>query len=204
MRSFILALLMAGWAGLAQAQQVIVNGQPADGRMIDLIRQAVNAEPSGLIWYDPASGLIGAWGQPAAAQIEPGLPAAPLAAEASNGFSRVFVNGRELPMSTIAMLEHTYTMIVEGQYRMGPDLLMYKYPGAPAINFAAAAGAYRQAQAAEAQWCAEARARAQAAGPGQPVYMRDMTGGSNSIQVTMDRNGCMMANVGGTILSRCC
>ena len=188
----------------AQTAAPTVNGAPASPELIAAIRTAVNAEPSGLIWYDPVSGLIGEWGEPAAAQIVAGLVAPPVPADASAGLSRVFVNGRELPLSAISMLEHTYTMIVEGQYTMGPDLIMYKYPGAPGINYAAARAAYRQDAQAERQWCAMARERAQAAPPGTSVYIPEIGGGAYSVQVTMDANGCMMTNVQGQIFSRCC
>ncbi len=198
-------LIISSLATTASAQApATVNGQPASPQLVNAIRQAVNAEPSGWIWYDPVSGLIGEWGQPAAAQIQPGIPAPPLPENASNGVTGVYVNGRSLPLSTVQMLEHSYIMIVEGQYSMGPDLVMYKYSGAPGINFAAASQAYSQAQQAERQWCAMARARAQSVGPGEPVYLPEIGGGPNSVQVTMDRNGCIMANVQGTILSRCC
>lgn len=206
--AFLAAAFLTGFAAQARAwgPGAVVNGQQGGApQVVSALEQRLNVTVNGWVWYDPVSGLVGEWGEGAVAAISPGLPAPPLPANASGGGTRVYVNGRELPWSTINALENTYTMIVEGQYTMGPDLVMYKYPGAPGIRFAAAMATYADAQEEERQWCAMARARAQAAGPGQPVLLPDIGGsGRYSVQVTMDRNGCMMTSVQGRILSRCC
>jgi hypothetical protein len=60
----------------------------------------------GAYWYDSRSGAVGPLGQGTIGFLPPGLPlGGPLRADASNGTSGVFVNGRELTVGEEAFLE---------------------------------------------------------------------------------------------------
>lgn len=61
----------------------------------------------GRYWYDPVSGLWGLEGLPASGQIAPHLDlGGPLKADASQGKTGVFINGRELPAQEVSLLRH--------------------------------------------------------------------------------------------------
>lgn len=206
MRPILFASWLLAIANSAQAQMTL-NGRSVDGATAKLLHDQYAVPLAGAFWYDPMSGLIGTVGQPPAKQIAAGdqrfgRPRR----DASGGLSFVVVNGRALSLKEERALEHVYTMMVEGDYRMGPDLVMSKgYPGAPAFRYGEAWNAYDRALRAERQWCAQARQRLQQAGPGAPVLIPDLAGsGRYSVQITQDANGCVMANVQGQLMSRCC
>ncbi len=187
--------------------QMTLNGRPVDAATAQLLHDQYQVPLRGAYWYDPASGLIGTLGQPPAKQIAPGdTRFGSPARDASGGLSFVIVNGRALSLKEERALEHVYTMMVEGEYRMGPDLVMSKgYAGAPSFQYGTAWNAYAQATKAEEAWCARARQRIASTGPGQPVLIPDIAGsGRYSVQITQDANGCIMANVQGQLMSRCC
>jgi hypothetical protein len=97
-------------------------------------------------------------------------------------------------------------MMVDGEYRMGPDLVMSKgYPGAPTFHYGNAWNAYDRAIRAEQAWCAQAKERLRGASPSSPVLLPDIGGsGRYPVQVSQDANGCVIANVQGHFVSRCC
>ncbi len=208
-RSFVqLFAVVAGFlfsVGVALAQMTI-NGRPVDPETAALLTEQYEVPANGVYWYDPQSGLTGDMGAPPGKQIAPGetrFGPAPL--EASGQASGVRINGRAISFKELFALEHVYTMMVDGDYVMGPDLVMRKnYEGAPPFNYGQAWNAYAQAQDAERQWCAMVRERIASKGPGAPVLVPELGGPGYSVQVTQDANGCMMANVQGRIFSRCC
>lgn len=202
----LLATALVALAAPAGAQ-ITLNGVHVDPDTARLLTEQYEVPERGAFWYDPASGLIGTMGQPPAKQIAPGESRyGTPARDASGGLSGVIVNGRALSLKEERALEHLYTMMVEGDYRMGPDLQMSKsYPGAPAFDFGKAWNAYFEARQAEAKWCEDARRRLRSAEAGAPVLIPDIGGsGRYTVQVTMDENGCVMANVQGNFMSRCC
>ena len=82
----------------ANAPQVVINGRTLGPRQIDEIRRRYGIDPrAGSYWYDGRSGLYGVVGYPAFGFMHPGHDYGPLAANASNGNTGVFINGRQLP-----------------------------------------------------------------------------------------------------------
>jgi hypothetical protein len=73
---------------------------------------------AGRYWYDPVSGAWGREGGPIAGQIFANLRlGGPLRADASNGTSRVFINGRELTMVEVYGLQRACnTPVYRGRY----------------------------------------------------------------------------------------
>ncbi len=206
----LLHMLAAAVAILAPAcpalAKMTINGKTVDAETAAFLNERYDVPAAGAYWYDPQSGLIGTIGAPPAKQIEPGEARyGPAPLEASGQASGVKINGRAISFKELFALEHLYTMMVDGDYVMGPDLVMRKtYQGAPPFNYGEAWSAYGRAQEEERQWCAMVRERIASAGPGAPVLVPELGGPGFSVQVTQDANGCMMANVQGRIFSRCC
>ena len=109
MRIPVLALLLlaaAATAAWAQARSVVVNRMRLSERQLtDLERQYQVQVRDGAYWYDRVSGAWGLDGGPTAGWILPGLDlGGPLPADASNGNTGVFINGRELHVLDVAAL----------------------------------------------------------------------------------------------------
>src|SRR5580765_2111402 len=82
---------------------VVVNGQALPAATVRTLEQAYRVPIApGRYWYDAVSGAWGLEGGPIAGQMMPGLRlGGPLAADASRGNSRVFINGRELMVGEV-------------------------------------------------------------------------------------------------------
>ncbi len=73
--------------------------------------------PDGAYWYDARSGAAGAWGGPASGWVDAGLPiAGPMPADCSGGGTGVFVNGRELHVVDVIMLEQLLGTLLPARY----------------------------------------------------------------------------------------
>src|SRR5262249_39097475 len=85
---------------------VFINGAyQFEETLQQLERQGGFQLPPGRYWYDRLSGLAGQEGQGAAAVLPAGLDlGGPLAPDASNGASGVFLNGRELTTVEVVYL----------------------------------------------------------------------------------------------------
>jgi len=96
----------------AQGGAIVVNDQPVAPQQLTAL--GLPAVP-GVYWYDRTSGFIGHVGAPVEGQIMPGLPIGgpALRADASNGNTGVFINGRELTQIEVAALSR------QGQVRQG-------------------------------------------------------------------------------------
>jgi hypothetical protein len=111
-----------GDAKQAGKDQVVVNGtllSPKD--LAALKRAAGGAVQPGRYWYDEVSGLWGAEGHPISGQIAPNLElGGPLAEDASQGKTGVFINGRHLPAAEVDVLRHLGE-VMPGRYWMNAD-----------------------------------------------------------------------------------
>jgi hypothetical protein len=74
------------------------------------------APPAGRYWYDPISGLYGIWGREAAGFIRPGHNFGPLQADASQGNTGVFINGRHIPMVEALFLQQVFGVVYPGRW----------------------------------------------------------------------------------------
>jgi len=88
--------------------EIIVNGEHLDDASQQQIEQLyqVKVKP-GRYWYDPVSGVWGIEGGPGAGMMAPGLHlGGALRADASNGDTGIFVNGRQLHRLDELALQH--------------------------------------------------------------------------------------------------
>lgn len=88
------------------AKVVIVNGQRLSDQIVQALEQGyhVRIQP-GAYWYDRLTGAWGFWGGPVAGVILPSLNlGGPLAENASNGNTGIFINGRQLHQRDVWVL----------------------------------------------------------------------------------------------------
>ena len=122
---FITALLLAPIGARAQDvstdtanRRVIVN----DVRLSDQVLNALETQyrvrvQEGAYWYDPACGAWGFDGGPTQGFIPAGLQlGGPLQPDASGGATRVFINGRQLPMQDVVALRQLVGTTIPGRY----------------------------------------------------------------------------------------
>ncbi len=115
--ALLFALLASGHA--LAAGPVVVNGQALPYETVRALEQAYRVSISpGRYWYDPHSGAWGIEGRPISGQIMPYLRlGGPLLAGASHGDTQVFVNGRELTRTEVAVLQQACrTTVYRGRY----------------------------------------------------------------------------------------
>lgn len=92
----------------ATRADVIINGKPANARELDRLEKLYAIKmPSGRYWHDPRSGVAGVAGGPSTA-FAPGFDFGKVAADASNGDTKIFYNGRELPMVEALFIASLY------------------------------------------------------------------------------------------------
>ena len=100
------ALLVMASTGSAQQRQVVVNRvRIAEQDLRGFEQRWQTSIREGSYWYDRFSGAWGLEGGPTAGWIASGLDlGGPLRADASNGNTGVFINGRELHMMDVQAL----------------------------------------------------------------------------------------------------
>ena len=116
---FILIILLAMIAQSASAQnKVIVNKVPLSQEIIDGYRTHYGIQmQAGNYWYDRASGAWGYAGGPTMGFLLPGMDVGgELSANASNGNTGVFINGRELPGQDLMGLQQLLGPVMPGYY----------------------------------------------------------------------------------------
>jgi hypothetical protein len=100
-------------------KKVVINGTQLTAKDIQTLERNYGVPmQTGRYWYDKMSGLWGYADQPTAGQILAGLQlGGPLKADASNGNTGVFINGRQLPMVEVQYLQQLGT-VYKGRYWM--------------------------------------------------------------------------------------
>jgi hypothetical protein len=100
-------------------KKVVINGTQLTAKDIQTLERNYGVPmQTGRYWYDKMSGLWGYAGQPTAGQILAGLQlGGPLKADASNGNTGVFINGRQLPVVEVTYLQQLGT-VYKGRYWM--------------------------------------------------------------------------------------
>ena len=135
-----LAALSDAAAEESASKKVVINGTQLLAKDIQTLERSygVPLQP-GRYWYDKMSGLWGFAGQPTAGQIYPGLQlGGQLKANASNGKTGVFINGRELPIIEVQYLQQLGT-VYKGRYWMNAQGVGGIEGGPPVFDLAAAA-----------------------------------------------------------------
>jgi hypothetical protein len=118
----------------ANAAIVICNGQRLGDETVLALERAyhVRVRP-GVYWYDRMTGAWGVWGGPVAGVIMPGLNlGGPLAENASNGNTGIFINGRQLHQRDVWVLRQIMIPL-PGRYWMNASGT-FGYVGGPPIG----------------------------------------------------------------------
>jgi hypothetical protein len=98
-------------------RNVIINGQRLSDEQIEAAARLGVRIADGDYWYDPIMGAWGPRGGPALGVVQAGLHlGGPLAENASNGNTGVFVNGRHLPLQDLQLLNSVVGTIWPGRY----------------------------------------------------------------------------------------
>jgi hypothetical protein len=104
-------------AALPSQAQTTVNGHTVtDRQRYEFLITYGSPMPAGHFWYDSRSGLWGHWGREVAGALNPGHNFGPLPASASNGFSGVFVNGRQLNNIDVLVLQRLVGRVQRGRF----------------------------------------------------------------------------------------
>jgi hypothetical protein len=147
MYSVALVLGVAAGLGLspsaAQQSGISVNGIQLS---LDIVRQLQQIYPvpiaPGSYWYDAFSGAFGIEGGPVAGQMSPGMNlGGPLRADASQGTSGVFINGRQLTVGeSLYIAQACQTPVVPGRYWVAATGIGGFEGGPAAFNLALCGG----------------------------------------------------------------
>ncbi len=110
---------------------------------VQLNQQQINALESyyrvrlqnGYFWYDPVAGLWGIEGGPTMGQMLPGLKlGGPLRADASQGSTGVFINGRQIHSLEFLYLKNVFGYVIPGRYWMNAQGIAGFEGGPPQFN----------------------------------------------------------------------
>ena len=103
----------------APTRSVVINGERLSDETIGTLEKAFRVRiMDGQFWYDKMNGSWGVQGGPASGFIMPGLDlGGPLRADASNGNTGVFINGRQLHQIDVTRLSQLGP-VYQGRYWM--------------------------------------------------------------------------------------
>jgi len=99
-----------------QWPEVVINGRALSRLEILQIVRAYGGVIAGRFWYDPVSGLWGAEGRELSGYLQPGLPLGTLSPRASNGNTRIFLNGREVNLAEALFYKWIFGAAMPGRY----------------------------------------------------------------------------------------
>jgi len=102
----------------ASDRKVVINGTRLSNEQVNSLEQAYRVKiQEGTYWYDKKCGAWGLKGGPTAGFILPNLGlGGPLRADASNGTTGVFVNGRQLHTYDVLALQQLLGPVALGRY----------------------------------------------------------------------------------------
>ena len=102
------------------SRSVFINGVRLSDKEVEALEQIYRVRlQDGNFWYDRMTGAWGYWGGPTAGFILPNLNLGGLMpADASNGDTGVFINGRQLHMHDVMRLYQIVPVVLPGRYWM--------------------------------------------------------------------------------------
>jgi membrane-associated protease RseP (regulator of RpoE activity) len=96
---------------------IFINGQEITPAQVQQLRATYGyVAPPGRYWYDSASGLYGVMGREAAGFMMPGHDFGALPANASNGTTGVFINGRQINMVEAMYCQRLFGAVYQGRW----------------------------------------------------------------------------------------
>jgi hypothetical protein len=157
----------------AQARHVVINEVAVPDSQLRMLERGSRVRiPDGSYWYDRVSGAWGFRGGPTMGFTVAGLPVGgPLRADASNGTTGVFINGRQLHIQDALALQALLGAVYPGRYWVDAQGNAGFEGGPPLVNLVVVA---------------RARAAQGAGGGAYSVY--DRLGG----MFGSDGNGCLV------------
>ena len=107
----------AGGANPQSRSGIFINGQEISQQQVGELRALYGyVAPPGKYWYDSRGGLFGAMGYEAAGFMRPGHDFGPLPANASNGTTGVFINGRQINMNEAMYCQRLFGAVYQGRW----------------------------------------------------------------------------------------
>ena len=146
----------SGLATPARSTGVFINGRELTADQAMAIAQTYGYAPvRGRYWYDTVSGAWGTEGREAAGFLLPGYNFGPLAANASNGNTGVFINGREINTVEAVRIQQTFGSVYRGRWWLDGRTGNYGIEGnpMPVGNIVAALRAQRSGGGGDNFWC---------------------------------------------------
>lgn len=122
MKAMLLPILLFAMAAAgplsAQGTGIVVNGEEMPENSMRALEGLYRVRMTpGRYWYDPRSGAWGVEGGPTVGLVLPGLElGGSLRADASNGTTLVWVNGRRLPWPDLVALQQLTGPVLPGRY----------------------------------------------------------------------------------------
>ena len=135
---------------------VFINGRELTKvQALGIARVYGYAPAPGHYWYDTVSGAWGLQGHEAAGFLLPGYDFGPLAVNASNGNTGVFINGREINMLEAMRIQQTFGAVYRGRWWLDGRTGNYGIEGNPMPmgNIVAALQAQRSGRGGDNFWC---------------------------------------------------
>ncbi len=120
--ALLLVLVSAAVQSEGNHSTTVVNGRSMSAEQMQEFAAIYGQAPApGNFWYDPRSGLYGYIGGTVIGSMRPGHDYGPLAADASQGATGVFLNGRDLPALELQYYAQILGSIPAGRYWLDPD-----------------------------------------------------------------------------------
>jgi len=96
---------------------IYINGREISQQQVEQLRAMYGyVAPPGKYWYDFRGGLYGTMGYEAAGFMRPGHDFGPLPANASNGNTGVFINGRQINMNEAMYCQRLFGAVYQGHW----------------------------------------------------------------------------------------
>jgi hypothetical protein len=96
---------------------IYINGREISQQQAEQLRAMYGyVAPPGKYWYDSRGGLYGTMGFEAAGFMRPGHDFGPLPANASNGNTGVFINGRQINMNEAMYCQRLFGAVYQGHW----------------------------------------------------------------------------------------
>jgi len=104
-------------ADSTKSSGIFINNRELTAKQVAEIKRIyMFVAPPGRYWYDTRSGLWGLMGHEAAGFLNPGHDFGPLPADASNGNTGVFINGRQLNMAEGLYCQQLFCAVYQGHW----------------------------------------------------------------------------------------